>query len=40
MVDGLLLEAGTAYGQADDWILIKPAGSKHMYGLDFPVDSV
>ena len=38
-VAGLLLVVGTAHGQLDEWIDIKPTGTDALYGVHFPVDS-
>ena len=35
----MLLVAGAAHGQLDDWIDIKPTGTDALYGVDFPTDS-
>ncbi|MEE8458691.1 MAG: DUF2341 domain-containing protein [Phycisphaerales bacterium] len=35
----MLLLAGAAHGQLDDWIDIKPTGTDALYGVDFPTDS-
>ena len=36
----LLVPAGAASGQLDDWVSIKPTGTDILYGLHFPVDAV